>query len=106
MKPDTNPPVQLVLVAAEIGRDADELAVQLGDAVILDVAAIRCVAVAVARDLITTHRRRLKDEHDRAAARWAAAEARPNALRDRVQALARQQKRFDGADVSALAVMM
>ncbi len=54
--------VPLVIIAAEIGTTADELASRFGDAVTLDAAGIRCVPTERARVLLAAHRAAVKAE--------------------------------------------
>jgi hypothetical protein len=96
----------LVTVAAEIGADADVLAGRLAGAVELNAAGIRCIPTDTARQVIADHRAAVQAMRDRQLARRAEAARRPHPIRERVRALQRQQERFAGADVPALAVLM
>lgn len=101
----TPPLTPLTLVALEIGGDAGALAVKFADSVTLDEAGLRCVPTDTAHQFIANHRAAVQAQRDRQAAKREAAKRRPFPLRERVRALHRQQERFDGADLPALAVM-
>ncbi|MBB2990264.1 hypothetical protein FHR72_001732 [Mycolicibacterium iranicum] len=105
MNPQPPQLVPLMLVAHEIGGDANALAAKLGDTVVLDGIGIRCLTADLAREVIADHRAAVAAERDRRRAEAAEARRRPDPLRERVRALAAQQERFGGADLPALAVM-
>ena len=103
---NTVPITPLTLIAAEIGGDANALAVKFGNAVTLDAAGLRCVPTDAAREFITDHRAAVAAEGDRLRAERDAARQRPHPTRERIRAIGRQQEQFDGADVPALGVLL
>ena len=89
-----NDTVPLVTVAAEVGVDADTLASAFGDAVTHDDAAMRAVAVDIARHYIDAHRASVQAEQNRKTAQREAARQRPHPVRERIKALRRQQEKW------------
>ena len=57
--------VPLVLLAAELGAHAEDLVVQLGDAVLVDHVGLRSVPVDVAKEVLAAHRAAVEAERQR-----------------------------------------